>query len=42
MQCREDRREEGDMVPACSGGEGSRPKRGVRKGVVGRGKGLGY
>lgn len=35
---------EGGRVPACPRGEGSRPKRGGRKGVVGsRGeKGLGY
>lgn len=35
---------EGDRVPAYPGGEGSRPKRGGRKGVVAQrgGKGLGY
>lgn len=35
---------EGGRVPACPRGEGSRPKRGGRKGAVGRrgGKGSGY
>lgn len=48
MQCREGRiggsRGAGGRVPAYPGGEGSRPKRGGRKGVVAqRGeKGLGY